>query len=245
MDTRLKKNLNPVLTAIIAANVAMFLFLAIAGMTVSTDLTHNIGLSQSAGEALRRPWTIVTYSLAQANVLQLVFNMLWLYCFGRLLIMRCRSLHLFIIYVAGAIAGGVCFVAFSSLIGVNASGMLVGSSAAVIAVAVAVAVIMPDTELYLPLFGPTKIKWIVTVVIVLFCIGLSAPNAGGNLAHLGGVAAGATGALIIKRRESRPGIRTIKNEYGALVDKIRLSGYEALSAHEKRRFFELSSKKQA
>ena len=171
--------------------------------------------------------------------------MLWLYCFGRLLIMRCRSLHLFIIYVAGAIAGGVCFVAFSSLIGVNASGMLVGSSAAVIAVAVAVAVIMPDTELYLPLFGPTKIKWIVTVVIVLFCIGLSAPNAGGNLAHLGGVAAGATGALIIKRRESRPGIRTIKNEYGALVNKIRLSGYEALSAHEKRRFFELSSKKQS
>lgn len=241
MKHRIKNIIDPALTALIAANVAVFIVLAVAGLLTDADLSRYIGLSPSATSLISRPWTIITYSFAQANVLQLVFNMLWLYGFGRLLLIRCRPGMLVALYLSGAVAGALFFIAFSSLLGANASGLLIGSSAAIIAVAVAVAVMMPDTEVTLPLIGQAKIKWIVTVVVVIFCIGLSAPNAGGNLAHLGGAAAGAAIALAAGRRRAPKS----KSEYGHLVEKIRRTGYDALSAKEKRRFFELSSKKQS
>lgn len=239
VNYRLSKISSPWLAILIALNVAIFLVLAATSLVTSVYIADILSLGATLTALIKQPWTIITYSFTQANVLQLLFNMLWLYSFGRLFIM-CRPAHeLLFIYLSGAVVGGCVFLLFSSLLGQNASGCLMGSSAAVIAVAVAVAIIMPDKELSLPLIGPTKIKWIVAIVVVIFFIGLSAPNAGGNLAHLGGATAGAVDGIIIRHGKS-----TINsNEYETLVEKIKRSGYEALSTREKRRFFELSSRK--
>lgn len=124
----------------------------------------------------------------------------------------------------------------------SAPSMLMGSSASVIAVAVAVAFIMPDTELMLPLFGNVRIKWITTVVVILFGIGLTSDNAGGNLAHLSGALAGAVAGIIIRRRiKTSCELKGKHDEYRLLADKVMASGYESLSSYEKRRFFELSA----
>lgn len=236
----LKNISNPALTALIIINAVVFIVLAATSLTSSLEIAETLCLSSDPTDLIGRPWSLASYSFTQANALHLLFNMLWLYSFGRLFAMSQTQLRLIAVYLIGAIAGGVVFVLFSSIFGSNASGWLMGSSAAVIAVAVAVAMIMPDRELNLPLLGPTKIKWIVAVVVVLFCIGLSAPNAGGNLAHLGGAAAGAVYGAIISRRGKAP---ERDNEYGVLVQKIKCSGYDALTQREKRRFFELSSRR--
>ncbi len=241
VNYRLNSIASPWLITLIALNAAIFLALTITSLMASAYIAETLSLGPTLTELIKRPWTIITYSFTQINVLQLLFNMLWLYSFGRLFIMSRPDYELLYVYIVGAIMGGGAFLLFSSIFGANASGWLMGSSAAVIAVAVAVAIIMPDKELNLPLIGPTKIKWIVAVVVVIFCIGLSAPNAGGNLAHLGGAAAGAVSGAIIRHSKST----TSPNEYSILIEKIKRSGYEALSSREKRRFFELSSRRSA
>ena len=239
VNYRLSYISSPWLTILIALNVAIFMVLAVTSLVTSAYIADRLSLAPTITGLIKQPWTIITYSFTQANILQLLFNMLWLYSFGRLFTM-CRPDHeLIFIYFSGAVTGGLVFLLFSSILGTNASGWLMGSSAAVIAVAVAVAMVMPDKELNLPLLGPTKIKWIVAIVVVIFFIGLSAPNAGGNLAHIGGAAAGAVGGIIIKHRKPTVG----SNEYDILVEKIKRSGYAALSSREKRRFFELSSRR--
>lgn len=238
VNKRLSEISSPALTTLIAINIGVFVVLAVSNLTSAVNIADALCLKPSFAELARQPWTLITYAFTQANILQLLFNMLWLFSFGRLLMMVCADRDIALIYVSGAATGGLAFLIFASAFGSNGYGWLTGSSAAIIAVAVAVAVLMPDRELNLPLLGMIKIKWIVAVVVVIFFIGLSAPNAGGNLAHLGGAAAGAAYALATRRRRKSG---TSDGEYAALVDKIKRSGYEALSPREKRRFFELSS----
>ncbi len=241
---RLPDMFHPALTAIIAVNVIMFVVLVSESLVSPRQIIGgSLSLESSATALVARPWTIISYAFVQGNALQLVFNMLWLFCFGRLLLLKSSPSRFVLLYFAGAVTGGVFYIAFYSMFGGNAEGSLMGSSAAVISVAAAVAVIMPDTEVYLPLLGHTKIKWIAVVAMVLFCIGLSAPNAGGNLAHIGGAVAGAATGYCFRRSESQHK-KTDKTEYTRLVDKIKRSGYLSLSAQEKRRFFELSNKYQ-
>lgn len=225
------------LLMLIGLNCLLYLAVVI-GWSCGSSVIGVLVLSSDPATLLSTPWTVISYAFTQADLLHLLFNMLWLYAFGRLLLVRRTGRDLMLLYLAGALCGALLYLIFSS----PAAGPLIGSSAAVISVAVAVAFIMPDTELYLPLLGMTKVKWIVGVVTLIFLIGLSAPNAGGNLAHLGGVITGATGGLIICRK-SAPGSdsRAHTAEYDALKARIRSSGYESLSAKEKRRFFELSS----
>jgi hypothetical protein len=67
---------------------------------------------------------------------------------------------------------------------------MVGASAAVYAVMVATATLLPDYTFFLLFFGPVRIKYIVLVYIVISFLGSVGPNAGGNLAHLGGALIG-------------------------------------------------------
>ena len=233
------------LIGLIALNTVVFAVIAISGLFVA-DFTRSavtvLCLSDSIDALLDRPWTILSYTLVQGNILQLLFNMLWLFGFGRLMLMRCSVRQMLGLYVAGTILGGALYIAFFSLSSPGTHGLLMGSSASVIAVATTVAFIMPDSEVYIPLLGPTKIKWVVIVVVALFCIGLSAPNSGGNLAHIGGAIAGAAYGMKIRRDEMSADSKH-SAEYDRLVGKIKSSGYDSMTAKEKRRFFELSRKR--
>jgi hypothetical protein len=63
---------------------------------------------------------------------------------------------------------------------------LLGASASVIAIVIAIAVYVPNHLIHLVFIGPVKIKWIAFVSVLLYIINLSGDNAGGNFAHLGG-----------------------------------------------------------
>lgn len=67
---------------------------------------------------------------------------------------------------------------------------MVGASAAVNAVVVACATLMPNYTFFLLFLGPVRIKYIAAFFVVLSFIGTVGANAGGNLAHLGGALIG-------------------------------------------------------
>jgi len=67
---------------------------------------------------------------------------------------------------------------------------MIGASAAVYAIVVAAATLLPDYTFFLLLLGPVRIKYIAAFYIVLSFLGTVGTNPGGNVAHLGGALIG-------------------------------------------------------
>jgi len=147
---------------------------------------------------ITHPWTIITYAFAHAGVMHILFNMLALYWFGRLFVEYLGSDKLIAVYFLGAIAGAVFYLLAYNTIpyfiresdsvleahGVSIS--MVGASAAVDAIVVAAATLLPDYTFFLLFLGPVRIKYIAAVTVFLSFLGTVGGNAGGNIAHLGG-----------------------------------------------------------
>ncbi|MGM9846105.1 MAG: rhomboid family intramembrane serine protease [Muribaculaceae bacterium] len=248
------KTVNRLLTV----NVAVFVILT-AGSLIAPLLgcdaalwVSQFALPSSPLSVLTRPWTALLYMVSHANVVHLLFNMVWLYCFGRLLESVSTGSMVVTAYVSGGLVGGIAYVCIWPLVG-SAAGVLLGASAAVISVAVALAVRVPDMKVNMMIIGQVAIKWVVAVVLVLFGIGLAGANMGGNIAHLAGAATGLVVGLNKKigreraRRvgageASAPFTAADRAELDRLLDKVRHSGYASLSAAERRRLFDISGR---
>ena len=211
---------------------------------------------------ITRPWTLITYVAVHFEVLHMLFNVLWLYWFGMILLTTLSDRHLGLLFFGGGIAGGIFFLC-AAAIGFG-GGWLCGCSAAVIAVMCAAAIRLPDHPVRLFLIGEVKLKW-----VALACCALTFLGGGGNqAAHIGGLAFGvATGLLLRKGIDLSsyiriPGIqtstaRTPKRKADRVVnalqqhqrdlqrlddilDKIKISGYGSLSRRERKELDELS-----
>lgn len=190
---------------LIIINVIMFVALAVLmvfskwfGFDSFFATVHNqFSLPSEFGEFLSRPWTLITYFFTHnlSSLLHILFNMLALYWFGKLLVEYLGSDKVIAIYILGGIAGGALYLMVYNLIPnppdfLGARAELVGASAAVFAIMVAAATLLPDYTFFLLFFGPVKIKWIAAIYIFLSFIGSVGQNAGGEIAHLGGALIG-------------------------------------------------------
>lgn len=137
-----------------------------------------------------RPWTLITYMFLHFDFLHILFNLLWLYWMGQIFLSYFDQGKLVTIYLLGGIFGGLFYVAgynsfpvFSQIV---TDSRLLGASASVIAIVTALAVHAPNHTLHLMFIGPVKMKYIALFSVLMYVIGISSSNAGGNLAHLGG-----------------------------------------------------------
>lgn len=185
---------------LIIINVAVFLFLAILNVLSSVFNFREVfafvydqfSIPPTFAEFITRPWTILTYAFAHSlsGIFHILFNMLIFYWFAKLIIEYLGSDKVINLYVLGALAGGIAYLLVYNLVPfyVERSGFMgmVGASAAVYAVVVAAATLMPNYTFFLLFLGPVKIKYIAAFYIVLSFLGSVGNNAGGNIAHLGG-----------------------------------------------------------
>src|SRR5688572_7662091 len=147
-------------------------------------------------EFLQRPWTIITYAFVHdwTGILHILFNMLFLYWFGKLFAEYLGSDKLIAVYFLGALAGAIAYLIVYNVIPYYEaripSGGMVGASAAVYAIVVATATLLPDYTFFLLFLGPVRIKYIAAFYIVLSFLGSVGSNEGGNVAHLGGALIG-------------------------------------------------------
>jgi membrane associated rhomboid family serine protease len=146
---------------------------------------------------LQKPWTIITYAfvhdLTRLSIWHIFFNMLGLYWFGKLFVEYLGSDKLIALFVLGALAGAIAYLlAYNTIpfyIQQNNTSMI-GASAAVYAIVVATATLLPDYSFFLMFIGPVKIKYIALIYIFISFLGSIGDNAGGNIAHLGGALLG-------------------------------------------------------
>lgn len=199
------------LIQLILINVVVFVVMGIFSVfteisgngTVSQFLLSNIYLPGYFQNFLYKPWTIFTYFFAHAGPFHILFNMLALYWFGRLIHEYLGNRRLINIYILGGLFAGAFYLLLSNTIPYFIERVpiigLVGASGSVIAIMMAAAVLLPDYSFYLIFIGPVKIKYIVGVLIFIYFLGIVGGNAGGNVAHLGGALMGYIYVRSLKR----------------------------------------------
>ncbi len=265
-----------VLAWLVGINCAVYLIGGICsivakagGGPAAASATAMLVLPGSVAEWLHRPWTILTYMFTHTDFLHLLFNMLWLLWFGRMIREASSPRRLLGLYIGGGLCGGALYLLLCSMAPAICGGWLLGASASVLAVMTATGFLMPDATLHLFFLGDVKMKWLVIFMILLALLGTAGGlNAGGAIAHLGGVAFGAVYPLALKlraqkkrpRREpARPARRPTQEgarrtaeimrrhlddnrRLDELLDKIKLSGYESLSRSERQELNAISAR---
>jgi membrane associated rhomboid family serine protease len=196
------------LTRLIYINLGVFLFFRILNVgfvlfKVPFPFMDWLALPADFGLLASRPWTLITYMFLHFDFLHILFNLLWLYWMGQIFLSYFDQGKLVTIYLLGGIFGGLFYVAgynsfpvFSQIV---PDSRLLGASASVIAMVAALAVHAPNHTLHLMFIGPVKMKYIALVSVLMYVIGISSTNAGGNLAHLGGAFCGAIYVLQLRR----------------------------------------------
>lgn len=238
---------------IVLLNVAVSFIVHLAMLFGHPDLGLWLVLPPSWMSALLQPWTVVTYIFVHYDVWHLLGNMLCLYCFGIVALDVMTKRRLVATFIAGGVVGALTYLLAAAAV---SSQGLMGSSAAVMAVAAATVLTKPDYRVNLWLFGMVKIKWIALFFVAFALLTTSPGNAAicAHAAHLGGIAAGALSALQLRRGGRRrkavvlPRLHTepvgsfSERRLDQLLDKVKTSGYGSLSEAEKRELNDLSSK---
>lgn len=189
-----------VLTRLIYINLGVFLLVKIIGVFFylfgqagqSYLLVEWLSVPANKNELITKLWTPVTYMFLHVGFMHLLFNILGLYWFGKLFLYHFEGRKLLSVYLLGGISGALLYVISYNIFPVFASlnGLLMGASAAIFAILVAIAVYDPDREIHLFFIGRFPLKYVAAFYVVLSIIGISTSNPGGNLAHLGGAAWG-------------------------------------------------------
>lgn len=240
---------------LVIINVAVLI--TVATVSFATSLGgHQVNMATMALDlpsgdgVIGRPWALVTYMFTHTDVWHCVFNMLWLYWFGRLYEQFTSGRRTTLLYLAGGLGGAVFFIAASFIRPLSVVGMLEGASAAVMAIVAATACTAPNLRLNLLFLGHVKIKWVALVTLGVFALGLTGSGAASHVAHIGGIAVGVIWSLVARLRRPRYDkmpVRAITDaearaELDSLLDKVRRSGYASLSSAERRRLIDLSQK---
>jgi membrane associated rhomboid family serine protease len=191
------------LTRLIFINIALFLIITITGIIgfllnnpeIVNKTIRLLSVPSSFQTLIARPWTLITYMFTHKELLHIVVNLLWLYWFGKIFLEYLDQKKLVAIYILGGLAGGFTYVisynifpAFQSVAGESIP--LLGASASVMAIVVAIAAYVPDYTVYLFLLGKVKIKYIALGIFILTSVMDFSVNSGGKLAHIGGAVLG-------------------------------------------------------
>lgn len=222
------------LNKLIYINIGVFLILTAAGIIgylfenpeISNQTIRFLSVPSSLNTLIVKPWTLFTYMFTHKELLHILVNMLWLWWFGNIFLEYLDQKKLVAVYILGGIAGAATYVlsynifpAFSQV--VEESIPLLGASASVMAIVVAIAAYVPDYTVMLFLFGRVKIKYIAIIIFVVTSVLDFSVNSGGKLAHIGGALFGYFYTMSYKR--GRDQVKWFNNIADRLVSLFKPS----------------------
>jgi membrane associated rhomboid family serine protease len=199
------------LTRLIYINIVVFILITIAAgigflvnnQGVSDDVLNLLSVPSSLNALLLRPWTLITYMFVHKDIWHTLFNMLWLYWFGKIFLEYLDQRKLVAVYLLGGISGAFIYIlsfnVFPAFSGVVSQSVAIGASASVMAIVIAIAAYVPDYTVQLFLFGRIKIKYVALGIFIFASILDFSVNSGGKLAHIGGAFFGYLFTLNLKK----------------------------------------------
>ena len=191
-------------------------------------------------------WRLITYQFLHdiSELRHIFWNMLILFFFGPMLERLWGSKKFLIFYLlCGATGGVLVYSGFNSSV-----GPLVGASGAILGMLAAGAILFPKMKVLVMFVFPVPLAVMAVVLAVMSILNLfSGNNAGGEAAHLGGMAAGAIYVLSesrwtklmlkMKSGQWEKKIDTQQNlqfEVDRILQKVYNSGIHSLTKKEKK-----------
>lgn len=246
---------------LIIANVAVFLF-----QLFTIDRGTGISIAESwfalstAQVMDGQIWRLFTMAFCHdtSGLMHILFNMLFLFWFGRTLEQQMGGREFLLFYVAGALLASAAFVLLDLVVGRSIPA--IGASGAIMAVVMRFAMQYPRQKLLLFLVFPVELRWVVLMYVVFDLtpvlsqlMGKPVSTGTAHAAHLGGLAFGFfywkqnlrlepywekfTG-LFTKKKTPNVGKSAEGSDYqtkiDAILDKVSKEGINSLTPAEKR-----------
>lgn len=142
--TAVEKIISITAVVFVLENLLLFLF------QLPEDFFNQwFALPKLLSELVVKPWTLLTYAFFHGGLMHIFWNMLLLYFAGRMFLNLFDGRRFLNVYFLGALAGGFFFLLsynlFPVFVGVNS--VLIGASAAVMAVLIFMCTYTPYQEL--------------------------------------------------------------------------------------------------
>ncbi|MCL3779949.1 rhomboid family intramembrane serine protease [Prolixibacteraceae bacterium JC049] len=183
-------------------------------------------------QLITKPWSVMTYMFLHFDFLHILFNMLWLFWFGRIFLEYLDEKKLLSVYILGGLTGALFFMLSYNFLPIFSDvlpfAQLMGASAGVVAIVIASAVYAPNHTINLLFIGQIKIKYIALISVLLYVIQIQSSNPGGHLAHLGGAFWGYLYISRLQKGQDLAGwferfIDSVKKSYKTRGSKLKVS----------------------
>lgn len=192
-------------------------------------------------------WRFVSYQFLHGGLLHILFNMIALFFLGPTLERHWGSNKFLKFYLGCGIAGGLTYVVLAQL-GIVSIGYMIGASGAVLGLLAACAILFPHFVVFFMFFPvPIRVAAVILTFIFLANVLSNGYNAGGDAAHLGGMAAGAAYVLSGPWRRKMNSSKEFKKQFtkkstkgnlhqdvDRILDKVHSKGIQSLSRKEKK-----------
>ncbi|MNF28518.1 Rhomboid family protein [compost metagenome] len=170
-------------------NIACFLisyviFGLLRLVNIDIDFLQYVSLSSNPTDLLWKPWSIITYAFFHSDIFHIFFNLLVLNFSGQLFLTFFTPKQYLGLYVLSALFAGIAFILGYYVL--NLSSGIVGASAAIMAILVAVTTYRPLMEVRLLIIGNVKLWHITAVILILDLMQFRLGNTGGHISHLSG-----------------------------------------------------------
>jgi membrane associated rhomboid family serine protease len=242
--------ITPFVKILLIANVVVYFMQIMGGDKLLTKWfsVHPVDL-----KATLQIWRLVTYQFLHGDLIHILFNMIGLFFLGPVLERHWGSRKFLFFYIGCGMIGGVLYPLLLTIRIIDphpALGVLplIGASGAILGMLAACAILFPHFVVFI-LFFPVPIR--VAAIILLFMATATilgkGSNAGGEAAHLGGMAAGAIYVFSQSWREKfkskiRSGRlrkrmteqRDLQEEVDRILQKVHESGIHSLTPREKK-----------
>lgn len=183
---------------LIFINILVFIFGAFFFKFVSDQFLYPnwLALSSNYEDVLKFPWTLFFYGFLHSNLIHLIFNLIFLFYISTLFFTFFTTRQFLTVYFFGSFFAAIVFVFYGYFF--NYTNLIVGASASIMAIFIAVATFAPNYTFKLPFIGYVKIWHLAVVYIFIDLIQLLTENTGGHLAHLSGSVIGFAFSVLMK-----------------------------------------------
>jgi membrane associated rhomboid family serine protease len=153
-------------------------------VNINVDFLQFVSLSSNPADFLWKPWSIISYSFFHFDFFHILFNMIVLNFSSRLFLTFFTQKQYLGLYILSGIFAGLSFVLGYYLLGLSA--VIVGASAAIMGILVAVTTYQPLMNVRMLLIGNVKLWHITAVILLLDLLQFRLDNTGGHISHLSG-----------------------------------------------------------
>jgi membrane associated rhomboid family serine protease len=158
--------------------------------SVTNFVVEYLAVPANISSLAEKPWTLVSYMFLHIDFFHILFNMLWLFWFGKIFLEFLKERQLLLVYLLGGLSGGILYIVFYNIFPVFEKSLdqsiALGASASVMAIVTAISFYVPGYSVYMLLIGKVRIFYIAIALFIMDFFMIRSENAGGHIAHIGG-----------------------------------------------------------